>query len=60
MKVKSISVNEAMNVKQETEEDGMVNVVMECYNEGYKMPDAVWFNIETQRRRGVLCKCGFC
>jgi hypothetical protein len=38
LKVKSVSVNTAMNAKEEAKEDGMVNVATGCSNEGWKAP----------------------
>jgi hypothetical protein len=40
MKIKSASVTAAMNTSEDVEEDGMVNMAMECSNKGWKTPDA--------------------
>lgn len=45
IKVKSMSVNMAMNAKEEGEKDGIVNMTMGCSNEGLKVPDAALFGM---------------
>ncbi len=45
MKAKSVFIiNPTIGAEKLAEEDGMVNVAMECSNEGQKTPDTAWFN----------------
>jgi hypothetical protein len=55
MKAKSgLIINPTIGAEKLAEEDGMVNVAMECSNEGQKTPDTAWFNME-MADEGDMC-----
>jgi hypothetical protein len=52
--MKSISLNAAVNRREDTEKDGMVSMAMKYSNEEWKTPDATWFDMETTEEGEVF------
>jgi hypothetical protein len=48
------SMNAVVKIKGKEEEGGMVNMAMGCSNDGWKTPDAAWFDTEVAEEGEVF------